>query len=98
MFHKKLFNDTNYQKDIIATIQVNIVVQHRICDLKLNVANEIPVVFHNGSKHDYHFLIKELANESEDPFECIGENNGIYKRFSVPIKKEVINRYFNRKN
>ena len=28
MFHKKLFNDTNYQKDIIATIQVNIVVQH----------------------------------------------------------------------
>ena len=54
------------------------------------MANEIPVVFHNGSKHDYHFLIKELANEFEGLFECIGENNEIYKRFSVPIKKEVI--------
>ena len=54
------------------------------------MANEIPVVFHNGSKHDYHFLIKELANEFEGPFECIGENNKICKRFSVPIKKEVI--------
>ena len=35
--------------------------------------NEIPVVFHNGSKYDYHLVIKELANEFEDPSECIGK-------------------------
>ena len=56
----------------------------------VNVPSEIPVVFHNGSKQDFHFIIKELANESEGPFECIGENNEIYKSFSVSIKKEVI--------
>ena len=49
--------------------------------------NEIPVGFHNGSKYDYHFIIKELANEFEGPFECIGKNSEIYKTFSVQIKK-----------
>ena len=34
--------------------------------------------------------MKELANEFECPFECIGESNAIYKSFSVLIKKEVI--------
>ena len=46
--------------------------------------------YHNGSKYDYHFIMKELANEFEGPFECIGESNAIYKSFSVLIKKEVI--------
>ena len=36
---------------------------HSICNLKFNVPNEIPVVFHNGSNHAYHFIIKELENE-----------------------------------
>ena len=62
---------------------------HSICNLKFNVLNEIPVVFHNGSKYDYHFIIKELANESEGQFECIGENNEKCKLLSVPIKKEI---------
>ena len=31
--------------------------------------NEIPVVFHNGSNHDYHFIIKELANDFQGKFE-----------------------------
>ena len=31
-----------------------------------------------------------MANESEGPFECTGENNETYKSFSVSIKKEVI--------
>ena len=51
---------------------------------------EIPVVFHNGSKCDYHFIIKELAKEFEGLFECIGDNSEIYKKLPVPIKKEVI--------
>ena len=52
--------------------------------------NEIPVVFHNGSNYNYHFIIKELAKEFEGQFECLGENTEKYKNFSVPIKKEVI--------
>ena len=53
--------------------------------------NEIPVVFHIGSNHDYRFIIKELANEFEDKFECLQENIEKYKTFSVPIEKEVTN-------
>ena len=53
--------------------------------------NEIFVVFHNGSNYDYHFIIKELANESEGQFECFGENTEKYKSFSLPIEKEVKN-------
>ena len=51
--------------------------------------NNIPVVFHNGSNYDYHFLIKELANEFVRKFECLGESTKKYKNFSVPIEKEV---------
>ena len=29
---------------------------HSICNLKFYVSNEIPVVFHNGTNYDYHFL------------------------------------------
>ena len=50
--------------------------------------NEIPVVFHNGSNYDYHFIIKELANEFEGQFECLGKNKEKCKTFSIPIEKE----------
>ena len=63
---------------------------HSICNLKVSVPNEIPVVFHRGSNYDYHFVTKELANKFEGEFECIGENNEIYKTFPVPIKKRII--------
>ena len=59
---------------------------HSICNLKLS--NEIPLVFHNGSNYEYCFIIKELGNEFEGQFECLGENTEKYKTFSVPIKKE----------
>ena len=29
---------------------------HSICNLKFNLPNEIPLVFHNGSNCDYHFI------------------------------------------
>ena len=64
---------------------------HSICNLKFNVPNEISVVFHNGSNYDYHFIIKELANEFEGQFECLGENTEEYKTFSIPIVMEVTN-------
>ena len=50
----------------------------RTCNLKFNVPNEIPVVFHNSSIYDYHFVIKELANEFEGETECLGKNTEKY--------------------
>ena len=47
----------------------------------------MPVVFHNGFKYDGHFIIKELAEESEGQFECLGENTEKYITFLVPFKK-----------
>ena len=58
-----------------------------ICNLRYKISKEIPVVFHNGSTYDYHFIIKRLATEFKGYFECLGENNEKYITFSVPIKK-----------
>ena len=46
-------------------------------------------MFRNGSTYDYHFIIKELAEEFEGEFECLSENTEKYITFSVPIKKEI---------
>ena len=46
-------------------------------------------MFHNGSPYDYHFIIKELVDEFEGEFECLGENTEKYITFSAPIKKEI---------
>ena len=45
------------------------------------------MVFNNGSTYCYHFIIKELAEEFEGQFECLGENTEKYITFSAPIKK-----------
>ena len=63
---------------------------HSKCNLRYKVPKEIPVVFHNGSTYDYHFIIKQLAEEFEGEFECLGENTEKYITFSVPLKKENI--------
>ena len=65
---------------------------HNICNLRYNVPKEIPIVFHNGSTYDYHFIIKELVKEFEGNFECLGENTEKYITFSVPIKKKIENK------
>ena len=62
---------------------------HDICNLRYKIPKEIPAVFHNGSTYDYHFIIKELAEEFEGEFECLGENTEKHITFSVPIKKET---------
>ena len=65
---------------------------HNICNLRYKIPKEIPVVFHNGSTCDYHFMIKELAKEFEGNFECLGENTEKYITFSVLIKKKIDNK------
>ena len=64
---------------------------HSICNLRYKVQKEIPVVFHNGSTYDYHFIIKQLAKEFKGNFDCLGENTEKYITFSVPMKKELKN-------
>ena len=47
---------------------------HNICNLRYRIPKEIPIVFHNGSTYDYHFIIKELVKKFDGNFECLGEN------------------------
>ena len=65
---------------------------HNICNFRYRIPKEIPVVFHNGSTYDYHFIIKELVKEFDGNFECLGENTEKYITFSVPLKKEIKNK------
>ena len=62
---------------------------HSICNLKYRVPKKIPIVFHNGSSYDYHFIIKELAEEFKKQFTCLGENTEKYITFTVTIEEEV---------
>lgn len=49
---------------------------------------EIPVVFHNISNYEYHFIIKELAEEFKGQLECLGKKIEKYTTFSVPIQEQ----------
>ena len=49
--------------DVIVIIQEDIGAMHSICNLKYSLPKKNPIVFHNGSNYDYHFLIKDLAEE-----------------------------------
>ena len=62
---------------------------HNICNLRYKIPKEIPIVFHNGSTYDYHFIIKKLGKEFEGNFECFGENTEKYITFSAPLKKKI---------
>ena len=62
---------------------------HSICNLKYSVPKKIPIVFHNGSNYDYHFIIKELAEEFKKQFTCLSWNAEKYITFTVPIEKEA---------
>ena len=61
---------------------------YSVCNLKHSVLKKILIAFHNGSKYDHHFIIKELATEKK-LFTCLGENTEKYIAFTVPIEKEV---------
>ena len=59
---------------------------HNMCNFKYSVPKKIPIVFHNGSNYNYHFIIKELAEELKK-ITCL-ENTEKYITFTVPIEKE----------
>ena len=62
---------------------------YSMCNLKFSVPKEIPIVFHNVSNYDYYFIVKELGEEFEGQFTCLGECTEKYVPFSVPIEKYV---------
>ena len=79
-------------------------VAHNICNLRYKIPKEIPVVFHNGSTYDYHFIIKELVKEFEGNFECLGKNTEKYITFLIfldstklKIVWKKITTFFNRR-
>ena len=47
------------------------------------------MTFHNGSNCNYHFIIKELAEEFKTRFACLGENTEKHITFTVSAEKEV---------
>ena len=65
---------------------------HNICNLRYKIPKDIPIIFHNDSTYDYHFIIRELVKEFEGNFECLVENTEKYITFSVPIKKRIENK------
>ena len=60
---------------------------HSICNLKYSIPKEITVIFHSRPNYDYHFIIKELAEESEGELICLGENTERYITSLVPIER-----------
>ena len=62
---------------------------HSKCILNYKIVKGIPVMFHNGSVYDYHFIIKYLAREFKSNSECLGENTDKYISFTVPFKKVI---------
>ena len=45
-----------------------------ICTLKYRVPKTIPIVFHNWSNYDYHFIIKKLVQDFKKNIICLGED------------------------
>ena len=91
---KRFANDKNYRKvrDHCHYTGKCRGAAHRICNLKFNVPNEISVVFHNGSNYDYHFIIKELANEFEGNLNVLEKIQKKYKIFCSNRKRSYKNR------
>ena len=47
-----------------------------------------PIVFHNGSNYDYHFIMNKLVEDFKKHFTCLWENTEKHITFAVPIEKE----------
>ena len=43
-------------------------VPHSIFHFEYWIPKKVPIIFHNGSTYGYHFIIKELVEESEKQF------------------------------
>ena len=62
---------------------------HSICNLKYSIPKKIPIAFRNRSSCDYHFALKELAEEFKKQITCIGENTQKHIAITVSIEKVI---------
>ena len=92
---KEFCTDKNNEKDfkLKKKLKIIVIIQENLEEpfIRYKIPKEIPVVFHNRSTYDYHFIIKQLVKEFKDNFDCLGENTEKYITFSLPIKKELDN-------
>ena len=49
-----------------------------VSNLKYSLPKNIPIAFRNGCNYFYHFIIKQLTEEFENQFTCLGENTVKY--------------------
>ena len=86
-FESKYTTDTTYRKvrDHCHFTGKYRSTEHRISYSKYSTPKEIPVIFYNGSNYDYYFVVKEVANELEEEFNCLGQNTEKYRTFSVNL-------------
>ena len=71
-FEDKRDKDKNYQKieDHCHYTGEYRGAAYSICNLNYSVPKEISIVFHNGSNYDYHYILKEFAEEFEGQPTC----------------------------
>ena len=101
LYHKKkvrhkckkgfITDDDNKIRDAFHYIGKYRGVAHDISNIRYKTPKEILVVFYNRSTYEYHFIIKELGEEFEGQFECLGENTEKCITCLVPIEKELDN-------
>ena len=95
LFKHNFINDKTYRKvkDHCSYNGKYIGAAHSICNLKYSISQEISLIFHNGLKYNYHFIIKELPKEFEEEFNLIFQDKILRKckTFPVPITKGVKN-------
>ena len=51
---------------------------------------EIPVVLQDETDYDYHFIIRELIEEIDEQFECLGENTKKQITFSIQTNTQKL--------
>ena len=62
---------------------------HSIFNLKYSVRKKSFIASDDGSNYDYHFIIKELGEESEKQFTCLRESTEKCITFIVSKEKQV---------
>ena len=63
---------------------------HNKSNLRYKIPKVIPVVFHDGSTYDYHFIIKQLAREFKGKFKYLGKIQKNTLLFLHHLKKSMI--------
>ena len=71
----KYIKDNKYQvRDLCHDTGGNRDAAHLIYNLKYSVPKEVSKVFHNGSNHNYQFIMKELLEKFERKFICLDKH------------------------